>query len=119
MLLCDIADRGWTVPSGRVEPQENSRDAVVREALEEGGAELSAPQYIGCYQILERKEVRWADCYAARVCKLVEISIPAESRGRKLVTLEELPELYHVWNELTEKVFRHSLEVAHRIGIGG
>jgi 8-oxo-dGTP pyrophosphatase MutT (NUDIX family) len=115
VLICDIADRGWTVPSGRVEPDEESRDAVRREALEEGGAILSDLLYIGCYQIIERTDVRWADCYAARIDRLEEISLPEESRGRKLATLGELPDVYHVWNELTELVFLHSREVISRL----
>jgi 8-oxo-dGTP diphosphatase len=114
VLVCDISDRGWTVPSGRVEPDEESRQAVEREAMEEGGAVLSGVQYIGCYQITERRETRWADCYAARIESLQDIALPVESLGRKLVTLDELPATYHLWNELTERVFRHSREIAER-----
>jgi 8-oxo-dGTP diphosphatase len=114
VLICDIADRGWTVPSGRVEPSEDSREAVLREALEEGGAVLRFAHYMGCYQILERKEVRWADCYAGEIEQLVGISIPDESRDRRLVRLEELPDVYHVWNELTERVFVHSKDMVAR-----
>lgn len=94
---------------------ENSADAVKREALEEGGAILSDVQYIGCYQITERNEVRWADCFAAKVDELVEIQIAEESVGRRFMTLDELPEYYHVWNELTDLVFRHSREVVERL----
>ncbi len=114
VLICDIADRGWCVPSGRVEPDEDSREAVAREALEEAGAVIENLQYIGCYQILERREVRWADCYAATVASLVDITAPGESKGRKLAQMEELPEVYHLWNDLTEQIFRYSHEVVRR-----
>ena len=114
VLVCDIADRGWCIPSGRVEPNESSLQAVVREALEEGGAELEDVQYTGCYQISERQEVRWADVYTARVAKLVEITMTEESLGRKLVTIEELPAVYHLWTPLTEMVFEHAREVLER-----
>ena len=40
ILLCDIEDRGWSIPSGRVEPFESSEDAARREAIEEAGANL-------------------------------------------------------------------------------
>lgn len=115
VLVCDIADRGWCIPSGRVEPFEDSVETVVREAKEEGGASLGHVQYIGCYQITERREVRWADCYAAIVQTLGEIEAPIESRGRELWTIEELPLRYHNWNDLTEMVFLHSFEVVTRL----
>jgi 8-oxo-dGTP diphosphatase len=115
VLICDIFDRGWCIPSGRVEPGETSVQAVLREALEEGGAVLDHLQYIGCYRIDERREVRWADCYTARIKQLVDIVNPVESKGRRLVSIEELPEIYHVWNPLTEQVFQHSLLVLSRL----
>lgn len=114
VLVCDIAGRGWCVPSGRVEPDEDSLQAVRRESLEEGGAVLSAAQYFGCYEMRDRREVRWADCYAANVERLTEIGLQEESRGRKFVTLDELPETYHIWNELTRLVFERSREVVDR-----
>jgi 8-oxo-dGTP diphosphatase len=114
VLICDIDGRGWCIPSGRVEPYENSLEAVCREALEEGGALLGCVQYLGCYRISEKREVRWADCYAATVCDLVEITRQDESRGRKLVTVDELPTLYHLWNPLTEMLFELSREVVLR-----
>jgi len=114
VLIADIDGRGWCIPSGRVEPNETSMEAVKREALEEAGAILRDVQYIGCYHISERSEVRWADCFAARVDTLVEIGMQEESHGRKLVTIDELPEIYHLWNPLTKRVFEHSREVLER-----
>lgn len=115
VLLCDILGRGWCIPSGRVEPDEDSAEAVRREALEEAGAVLEDLQYIGCYQISERSEVRWADCYTARVVDLVEITASQESSGRKFVPPCELGEIYHVWNELTDQVFQYSFDVLTRL----
>lgn len=114
VLICNIADRGWCIPSGRVEPYETSLEAVKREAIEEAGAQLQNIQYIGCYHIAERKEIRWADCYAANVEALVEIQMQEESLGRRLVRFDELAEVYHLWNELTEQVFLYSKEVLDR-----
>ena len=114
VLICDIEDRGWCIPSGRVEPYETSLEAVIREALEEGGAELEDVQYIGCYQISERQEIRWADVYTASVARLVDITMTEESLGRKLVTMEELPAIYHLWTPLTEMVFEHAREIMER-----
>jgi 8-oxo-dGTP diphosphatase len=114
VVICDIEDRGWCIPSGRVEPDETSLEAAHREAKEEGGIELEDVQYIGCYQISERREVRWMDCYAARVKAVGEISMKQESLGMRLVTVEELPAVYHLWNPLTEAVFHYSREVVRR-----
>jgi 8-oxo-dGTP diphosphatase len=112
--LCNIGDRGWCIPSGRVEPDESSLEAAHREALEEAGAILCNMQYIGCYRVTERMAVRWADCYVACVDALVDITRTDESLGRQLVTLEELPAIYHLWNPLTEQLFAHSKEILQR-----
>ncbi len=114
VLIADIEGRGWCIPSGRVEPNETSMEAAKREALEEAGGVLTDMQYIGSYEISERREVRWADCFVARVECLCDIRMIEESNGRKLVTLEELPSIYHLWNPLTERVFEHSKEILDR-----
>jgi len=114
VLVADICSRGWCIPSGRVEPFETSLDAVRREALEEAGAILKDIQYIGCYHISERTEVRWADCFVARIDRLVEIGMKDESKGRQLMCLDELPAIYHLWNPLTKMVFEHSKEILER-----
>lgn len=115
VLLCDIEDRGWCIPSGRVEPNESSRDAALREAHEEAGALLGDLQYLGCYRITDRSDIRWADVFVGRVLELVEMDRSFESRGRRLVTLEEVPEIYHLWTQLTEEVFQLSREVILRL----
>lgn len=114
VLVCDICDRGWCIPSGRVEPNETSCQAAHREALEEAGAILGDTMYIGCYRISEKTEVRWADVFVAEITELVDITMPEESRARRLVTLAELPELYHLWTPLTEMLFSHSRDVLTR-----
>jgi len=114
VLLCNICDRGWCIPSGRVEPNESSCDAARREAQEEAGALLSDMLYIGAYRISERNEVRWADVYVAQVSELVEMDPQFESIGRRWVDPAELPNIYHLWNPLTEMLFQHSQQVLHR-----
>ena len=114
VLLCDIDGRGWCIPSGRVEPDETSLQAAQREAIEEAGASLSHVDYIGCYSIFEKCEIRWADCFSASVRQLGELTMPEESKGVRLATLDELPDLYHLWNPLTQMVFEHSYEVLQR-----
>lgn len=114
VLICNIEDRGWCIPSGRVEAGETSMEAVIREALEEGGALIQDVQYIGCYQVTDRQEIRWVDVYTARVSQLVEITMTEESLGRQLVSMAELPNIYHLWTPLTEMVFEHAREINER-----
>jgi len=114
VLVCNIEDRGWCIPSGRVEPNESSFDAAVREAKEEAGADLKEMHYIGCYRVTQRDEVRWVDVYTANVEGLTDLDPQFESIGRKFVTMEELPDIYHLWNPLTEAVFLQSKCVLDR-----
>jgi 8-oxo-dGTP pyrophosphatase MutT (NUDIX family) len=118
VLLCDIENRGWCNPGGRVEPKESTLEAARRETLEEAGALLGPMQYIGCYRIVEnhpqKKQIRWADAYVANVDKLVAIDPAFESKGRKFFGVEELPEVYYHWTELVSEVFLYSKEVLAR-----
>lgn len=115
VVICQIEDRGWCIPSGRVEAGESPCEAAIREAREEAGIELDRVQYIGSYQISERSEVRWADCFAAKVCSIGEIGNKQESLDMKLVTMDELPAIYHLWNPLIESIFQYSSEVVERL----
>ena len=115
VLLCDIEDRGWCIPSGRVEPFEEPLEAARREAVEEAGAILRDIQYLGCYRVTERREVRWLDVFVAEVDSLCEISCPQESRGRQFVTPDQLPEIYYNWSPLIAEVFSYSQEVMKRL----
>ncbi|HCE00367.1 MAG TPA: hypothetical protein DER07_04940 [Armatimonadetes bacterium] len=114
VLVCQIEDRGWCVPSGRIEPQEHPEDAARREAMEEGGAVLGDLLYLGTYQMREGSNVRWASCYVCELQSLGPIPEWTESTGCRLLRLEELPGVYHIWNQLTEQVFRYSFEVLQR-----
>ncbi len=115
VLLCDIEDRGWCIPSGRVEPFEEPLEAARREAVEEAGAILKDIQYLGCYRVTERREVRWLDVFVAEVDDLCEIGCPEESRGRQLVMPDQLPSIYYNWSPLVEEVFCYSREVVQRL----
>ena len=115
VLLCNIEDRGWCIPSGRVEPFEASIDAARREAIEEAGALLRDLQYLGCYRVTERQEVRWADVFVAEIDGLCEITCPEESLGRQLICPTQLPNVYHLWTDLTSEMFNYSYEVVTRM----
>ncbi|MBI1755945.1 MAG: NUDIX domain-containing protein [Fimbriimonas ginsengisoli] len=108
VLVCDIEGRGWTVPSGRVEPGETPLAAAERELAEEGAARLESWTRIGCYRIGTGRAARWAECFAGRVTEMGQPAPGGESRAGRLVALDDLPSMYSLWNPLTEQVFRHS-----------
>jgi 8-oxo-dGTP diphosphatase len=114
VLLAHIGDRGWCIPSGRVEAGEDSIEAARRECMEETGATLTCLQYIGCYQMSEKGETRWSDLFVAKVGDMGEISKPKESLGRKFVEREDLPTEYYFWNDLTRCVFDHAFSIIQR-----
>lgn len=115
VLLCNICDRGWCIPSGRVEPFEDPIAAARREAMEEAGAHLATIQYLGCYRITEKTEVRWADVFVADVASLTDIGCPEESLGCQLVERPALPEIYYCWTDLNAELFDYSYEVIQRL----
>lgn len=114
VLLANIGDRGWCIPSGRVEPFEESIDTARRECIEEAGAHLRCLQYMGHYRIFEKEEVRYADLFVAKVERLGEILMPQESLGRKFVHRSELEKAYYDWDELIASVFDHAFEIMER-----
>ncbi len=113
-LLCNICDRGWTIPSGRVEAGEEGINAALREAHEEAGATARNVRYLGCYRISDPRNVRWAEVYVGEVDRLSPIPVESESNGRQLVSREDLPTVYHAWSDLFECMFDYSLEVLKR-----
>ncbi|MBN8691420.1 MAG: NUDIX domain-containing protein [Armatimonadetes bacterium] len=115
VLLCNIEDRGWCIPSGRVEPFEEPIEAARREAVEEAGAKLRDLQYLGCYRVSERREVRWADVFVAEVEALGEITCPQESLGRQLICPTKVHAIYYNWSPLVEEVLGYSREVIERM----
>jgi 8-oxo-dGTP diphosphatase len=114
VLLAHIKDRGWCVPSGRVEPGESGMEAARREAREEAGAEVSDVRYMGCYRITESRTVQWAELYVGRVDEVGEITACAESSECRFFGCCDLPSIYHWWNPLIEKLFAYSKEVLMR-----
>lgn len=108
VMLANISERGWCIPSGRVEQSETSEDAMRREAREEAGIELGEAIFIGCYRIGEAKEYRWADVFIAEVSDVLDWQPTDESLERLWVEKDDLPGQYYNWEPLVAAVFEHS-----------
>jgi 8-oxo-dGTP diphosphatase len=110
VALADIATRGWCIPSGHVEPGETPEEAVRREALEEAGVVLGETLCLGYFVLrsAEDDSVRFAPTYIADVRALEDIPPGSESRGRQLVPVEEIADLYFSWDALLAAVFEYA-----------
>ena len=118
LLLANIPGRGWTIPGGRVEPQETPAEAAVREVFEETGARITDLELMGWYRLesLEPSSlntpVRCVPVFAARVEGREAIPGGSESRGIRTATLEELPEVYYTWDPLIKAVCTYAFDFA-------
>jgi 8-oxo-dGTP diphosphatase len=111
--IADIEARGWCIPGGRLEEAETAEMAARREAWEEAGLTLGPLRMIGCYrlQMPEDPAPKSAPVFAAAIRARQALPDGAESRGVRLVTLEQLAELYYLWDPLIEAVCRYAFSL--------
>ncbi|HZP82243.1 MAG TPA: NUDIX domain-containing protein [Chthonomonadaceae bacterium] len=110
-VVANIEGRGWCIPSGRLEAGETPEQAARREAWEEAGATLNSLHLLGHFLLTEfvTGAVVVAAAFVGNVTRLDALPSHTESRGVRVLTLEELPESYYRWDELLDAVFRYSL----------
>lgn len=108
VLLAEIADRGWCVPSGKVEVGELPEEAASRELSEETGAVASTLVRFGRFRVGEGTDAKWGDAFVASGLKLAAIPSGSESHAARFVDEAELPRVYFDWNELFAAVFTYS-----------
>lgn len=113
-VIGHIPGRGWSIPSGRLEPGEDGLAAALRETYEEVGVKAINVTYLGCYRISEPRSIRWAEVFVGEVGDWLEIPPESESSDRRLACMSDLPEVYHTWNPLFESLFAYSREVLAR-----
>lgn len=106
VLVCDIAGRGWTIPSGRIESGESPEEAARRELMEEAGAEVGPFTLLGTFHISNGGCESLAVVFNAEVTGVNALPPGTESRGARFVHVSELPAIYSFWNPMTEAVFQ-------------
>ena len=84
----------WSVPGGRVEPDESHETAVIREVLEETGLNITVAREVGTV----RRAAPGGGTYVIRdfLGELVEMQAPVgndDAADAKFFTVEELAEL--------------------------
>lgn len=116
VVLADIAGRGVTIPSGRIEPGESIDQAAVREVFEETGGRLHHTRryLIGCH-ITKRRSgpeagvEKYSPVFVAEVVHFDSIPEGSESRGFFLLAPEAIAEHYYMWDDLLAAEFEYAL----------
>lgn len=110
VVLCDIEGRGWTIPSGHIQPGETPEQAIRREAHEEAGITVDKVLPIGVYALTEPDGSRWySGVFIGEVTHFDPIPTDSESHGVLLIPPEDVQDVYHLWNPLVAEVFAYAL----------
>ena len=116
VALADIPDRGYCVPSGRIEPGETVFEAAMREVFEETGARIKdeAHQLIGCFRLSpldnmsDTAHVRYCPTFIVEALGFEDLPEGSESRGKLLCPVEDVAGLYYTWDDLLDRVFEYA-----------
>ena len=111
-VVADIPRRGWCVPGGRPETGETLEQTARREAREETGAVLGPLRILGHFLLTETatQEQQIVPAFVAEVLQTESLPPDTEARGVRLLSLEELPHYYYLWDALTAAVFTYAAE---------
>ena len=109
--------RGWTSPSGHVEPGETPEMAARRETWEEVGAQLGRLLPLGSFRLVNRRSgpTRYAAAFIAPVVDRGPIPADSESTGARVFGRHEIADAYWRWDGLLEDVFAWA--ELHRLGV--
>lgn len=110
VVLAEIPDRGWCIPSGRIEVGESPEEAARREAYEEAGVTLGRLVPLGSFVFTEPETgtQRHAPAFVAEAVGLGALPDGSESQGRMLVAVEDIAGLYYAWDALLAAVFEEA-----------
>jgi len=110
IFLCNITNRGWCIPSGKIEPDELPLEAAIRETHEEAFITLEKINHLGYYKLTTSDSIKYAVLFVAKVASILPVQPNDEVSDRMLVSLEELPGLYNEWNPLLASVFDYAIQ---------
>ncbi len=109
LVTADIVGRGWCILGGHIEEGETPRQAVIREAMEEGGVKPDRLVHIGWYVLTDRGGIPdVVPSYVAQVASITNRPPGFESNGVALMTRDELRERYYRYDELLDAVFDYA-----------
>lgn len=108
LLIVEHANRGFELPGGHVDPEEQLSLTVQREVLEEVGARILSPEYFGYKRVSPPKPIPHRDdptkyypfphsfvpYFVAEAVELFDIPLASDVKGTKLVTFEEAAQLF-------------------------
>ena len=107
IVLAEIINRGWCIPSGHIEPEETPEVAAHRESMEEAGIELGSLTQLGAFVLTaENGTAGAANAYIATVTKMHDAPTGTDSQGRALFRVEDVAETYYHWDELLDAAFQ-------------
>ena len=116
-VVADIIGRGWCIPGGHLFPGETPEDSARREAHEEAGIVLGDLHLLGHF-VLRNSETGINQIVPTYVSEVTEFGVlpqGTESRGIRVMSFEELPENYFIWDVLMNSIFHYALDQFNRI----
>ena len=115
IVLAEIINRGWCIPSGHIEPGETPEMAAHRESMEEAGIELGPLTQLGAFVLTaEDGTAGAANAYIATVTKMHDAPTGSDSAGRALFRVEDVSETYYHWDELLDTAFQYAWSRAQK-----
>ena len=117
VLVCEIDNRGWSIPGGHSLDGETPADCLSREVREEACAEVDRALLVGFLVADHSINPRYAGRYpmesalAIYAVSLGELRpyVPAnEARSRQLVELDALPMVHHQWDPVLDEAYREA-----------
>lgn len=115
IVLAEIINRGWCIPSGHIEPGETPEMAAHRESMEEAGIELGPLTQLGAFVLTaEDGSAGAANAYIATVTKMHDSPSGSDSAGRALFRVEDVSETYYHWDELLDTAFTYAWSRAQK-----